>query len=632
MVAQTGTPFEERVGRILLDAEFLSEEQLEEARQASREQGEALLDTLVSKGFVARETLTTVLSFQLRIPVVDLKTVQVDPEAVRLVPEEFARGHSVLPVGFESDGSLRIATMVPNDFQVSAQLSSITGHQTKFALALSGGLDELIDRTYSAGPTSQTPQAPTAGQGPGPTGSTAVATAAEAAPSSGMLGQDMSQLPAIQAVEMVTLQAVKRRASDVHLVPTSDSSTVLFRLDGALQQVVVLPVRLHESMVARIKVLAEMDISETRRPQDGSFSLQFGEKTVDFRVSTIGITWGEMMVFRILDRSAGMLSLSDLGLEDTSLSVWRQLMALPFGMVLVSGPTGSGKTTTLYASVLELVRNRGNIMTIEDPVEYRMEDLHQIEVNRNAGIDFASGLKSIMRLDPDVILVGEVRDAETAKTAIDAALTGHLVLASIHSNDTASSFVRLLDLGVEPYMAATAVAGSLAQRLVRKVCPHCGTATEIGDVESVAYETEMEEEAGQFMGGPGCNFCGYTGFIGRIGVFEVLAVTDAIKAGGLRVERPGDSGPGAAGWYDIPEASRYDTGETGCHHCGRGSEKGLLYRLEAFSDSPGTRWGAGRMRAWPSSMRLTHGLATRSAAFSRPTPRTQPTTFWSAMS
>jgi type II secretory ATPase GspE/PulE/Tfp pilus assembly ATPase PilB-like protein len=226
-------------------------------------------------------------------------------------------------------------------------------------------------------------------------------------------------------------------------------------------------------MVSRIKVLAEMDISENRRPQDGSFTLQFGEKHVDFRVSTIGITWGEMMVIRILDRSGGVLSLEDIGLDARPLLGWRQLLGLPFGMVLVSGPTGSGKTTTLYASVTELVKDRGNIMTVEDPVEYRMEDLHQIEVNRAAGIDFPTGLKSIMRLDPDVILVGEVRDAETAKTAVDAALTGHLVLASVHSNDAASSFVRLLDLGIEPYMAATAIAGGLAQRLVRKICPHC---------------------------------------------------------------------------------------------------------------------------------------------------------------
>ena len=457
----------------------------------------------------------------------DLKTVEVDPKAVQLVPEDFAREHNILPVGFEADGSLRVATMSPNDFQVAAQLSTISGHQTKFALALSGGLDELIDRTYSAGPARQAPTAEP--EGPG-AGLAPIAPSEGAPPPGGMLGQDVSQLPAIQAVEMVTLQAVKRKASDVHLVPTSDSSNVLFRLDGSLQEVVVLPVRLHDSMVSRIKVLAEMDISESRRPQDGSFSLQFGEKTVDFRVSTIGITWGEMMVMRILDRSGGVLSLEDVGMDDAPLAVWRQLLALPFGMLLVSGPTGSGKTTTLYGSVMELVRDRGkNIMTVEDPVEYRMEDLHQIEVNRAAGIDFPTGLKAIMRLDPDIILVGEIRDAETAKTAVDATLTGHTVLASIHSNDAASALVRLLDIGIEPYLAATAVAGAMAQRLVRQVCPHCSAPTELGAAEAMAYESEMQEPAENLMQAPGCNFCGFTGFIGRTGVFEVLAVSDATR-------------------------------------------------------------------------------------------------------
>jgi type IV pilus assembly protein PilB len=527
MVTGGTTSFEERVGRVLLDAEFVTNDQLDQARQQSVTQGEGLLDTLVSLGIVARETLTTILSFQLKIPVVDLKSVQVDPEAVGLVPEEFARENNILPVGFEADGSLRIATMVPNDSQLSSRLSSITGRQTKFALALSGGLDQLIERTYATGLGKQVPS-PAPSDEPGVRTDIAVAPREDSA-QIGALGQDVAQLPAVQAVEMVTLQAVKRKASDIHIVPTADSGNVLFRLDGVLQDQLVLPLRLHESMVSRIKVLAEMDISENRRPQDGSFTLQFGEKHVDFRVSTIGITWGEMMVIRILDRSGGVLSLEDIGLNARPLLGWRQLLGLPFGMVLVSGPTGSGKTTTLYASVTELVKDRGNIMTVEDPVEYRMDDLHQIEVNRAAGIDFPTGLKSIMRLDPDVILVGEVRDAETAKTAVDAALTGHLVLASVHSNDAASSFVRMLDLGIEPYMAATAIAGGLAQRLVRKICPHCKMGVEPGAAESLAYESEMQEEAGQLWEGPGCNFCGGTGYLGRVGVFEVLPVTAQIR-------------------------------------------------------------------------------------------------------
>ncbi|MDP6452527.1 MAG: GspE/PulE family protein [SAR202 cluster bacterium] len=356
-----------------------------------------------------------------------------------------------------------------------------------------------------------------------------VPTPQPSADAGGLMGPNIAGLPAAQAVEMVTLQAVKRRASDVHLVPSSDSAKVLFRVDGVLTEIVVVPITLHESMVSRIKVLAEMDISETRRPQDGSFTLGFNEKSVDFRVSSIGTTWGEMMVIRVLDRSDGVLSLEEVGLENMSLHHWRQLLALPYGMLLVSGPTGSGKTTTLYGSIMELTKEAGNIMTVEDPVEYRMENLNQIEVNRGAGIDFASGLRSIVRLDPDVILVGEVRDAETAKVAVDAALTGHLVLASIHANDASSSIVRLLDLGIERYLAATAVAGSLAQRLVRKTCPHCKIPAELSAMEAMAYEAEMQEPAGEFMMGRGCNFCDGNGYIGRAGVFEVMAISDPIR-------------------------------------------------------------------------------------------------------
>ena len=529
MTTRTGTSFEERVGQVLVEAGFITNDQLGQARTYGETKGGSLLDNLMTLGIVARETLVTVLSFQLRIPIFDLKNQDVDSDAVRLIPEEFAREHRILPVSFEPDGSLRVATLMPNDFQLSTQLSSMTGRQTKFALALSGDLDELIDRTYARVSVEQAPIPDATAEPQLGSVMDVISTPQPSASSGGLMGQSIAGLPAAQAIEMVTLQAVKRKASDVHLVPSSDSAKVMFRVDGVLTEIVVVPITLHESMLSRVKVLAEMDISETRRPQDGSFTLTFNEKSVDFRVSSIGTTWGEMMVIRVLDRSDGILSLEEAGLEDMALHQWRQLLSMPYGMLLVSGPTGSGKTTTLYGSIMELTKDRGNIMTVEDPVEYRMEDLNQIEVNRSAGIDFAAGLRSIVRLDPDIILVGEVRDAETAKVAVDAALTGHLVLASIHANDASSSLVRLLDLGIERYLAATAVAGSLAQRLVRKTCPHCKIPTELTAMEAMAYEAEMQEPAGEFMVGPGCNFCEGNGYIGRIGVFEVMSISDPIR-------------------------------------------------------------------------------------------------------
>ena len=525
MTSKATSSFDDRIGRNLVEAGFITPDQLESARESGEQTGVGLIETLVLDGLVSRDTLVTMLSFQLKIPVVDLKTVHVDPDAVAVVPEEFARSQSVLSIGFEPDGSLRTATTTPNDFQLASQIATLTGRQAKFVLALGGGLDELIARTYASLPAIR-------GDATAPLDleDEDVAGVISMRPDArGILGQDVSQLPAIQAVEMVTLQAIKRGASDVHFVATSDSSRILFRLDGVLQEVAEIPIGLHDSMLARIKVLADMDITETRRPQDGSFNLRFNEKTVDFRVSSIGITWGEMMVVRILDRSEGILKMEQLGLEPDTMATWRQLLGLPFGMLLVSGPTGSGKTTTLYSSVTELIPNRGNILTIEDPIEYRVEDLHQIEVNRQAGIDFPTGLKAIMRLDPDVILVGEIRDVETAKTAVDAALTGQLVLASIHSNDAASAFVRLIDIGIEPYLAATAVVGVAAQRLVRKVCTHCKFDKEIDPTERQAYLSETGEDLTTFVSGKGCNFCGFTGFLGRTGVFEILPVSEATR-------------------------------------------------------------------------------------------------------
>lgn len=523
MVTRAPVSFEDRVGQVLLEGGFLNNQQLAQAREESGKNGAGLLDTLLSTAMISQETLVTVLSFRLRIPVVDLRHVQVDPKAAQLLPEQYARQYSVLPVGFDTDNSLRIATRMPNDFRLSTELTSVTGRQTKFVLAMGGRLEDLIGEVYAAVPGQR------AAPEPENRAAAATITRVEPTPAGTLLGQDISQLPAMQSVDIITLQAVKRRASDIHLVAGSDSARVLFRLDGILQEMILLPISLHETMISRIKVLAGMDISETRRPQDGSFSMDFGEKKVEFRVSTVGTTWGEMMVIRILDRSSGLLSLEDLGLDSSPLNIWRQLMALPYGMVMVSGPTGCGKTTTLYASVVELIKDRGNIMTVEDPIEYRLDGINQIRINRAAGIDFPAGLRSIMRLDPDVILVGEIRDAETAKTAIDAALTGHLVLASIHSNDAASSLVRLLDLKVEPFLAATGVIGALAQRLVRKVCNRCAVLADATATEAMAYEQEMQEPAGQFMLGRGCNFCNGTGFSGRTGVFEVMSVDDSIR-------------------------------------------------------------------------------------------------------
>ena len=525
MVSQTTPSFEDRVGQVLLEAGFITQEQLDGARTASEAESSSLLDAMVANSMVALETLVTVLSLQLHVPVVDLGHVEVDPEALALIPEDYARQHRMMPIGFDTDGSLRVATLMPNDFELSSELSSVTGHQTKFVLAIGGKLEDQINLVYNSGPALAAGEAPVDEED----GGTRTIFADPADEDATILDQDLINLPVMQAVDMVILQAVKTSASDIHMVPSYDSAKVLFRMDGQLREMVELPPALHKSMVSRIKEEAGMDVSQDQRPQDGGFSLKFGERLVEFCVSSIGTIWGEMMVIRVLDQSGGLLSLESLGMESKSLLAWRSLLEMPYGMLIVAGPAGSGKTTTLYASIAELIATRGNIMSVEDPIEYRINGVNQIQVDPAAGIDFPSGLRSTMRLDSDIIVVGDIRDSETAITAVNAALTGHLVLASIHSSDAASAIVRLVNLGVEPSLAATGVIGCLAQRLVRQVCPECGVPTEATAAEAIAYEQELQEPVPQFISGSGCNVCNGSGFVGRSGVFEVLSVDESIR-------------------------------------------------------------------------------------------------------
>jgi len=275
--------------------------------------------------------------------------------------------------------------------------------------------------------------------------------------------------------------------------------------------------------------MSSMNIAERRRSQDGQFSATIADREIDFRVATIGTSHGEMAVLRVLDKSLSLIQLSDLGMPPSVLEIYQKAIDSPFGMIMISGPTGSGKTTTLYASVSRLDAKELNIMTIEDPIEYQFSGVRQIQVNRAAEITFASGLRAIMRLDPDVILLGEIRDAETASTAIQAALTGHLVLTSIHANDAAGAIVRLLDFGVEPFLVTSAVIAAMSQRLVRKVCPHCQEMRTASDAEAIAYKQEIGEEKTEFAYGKGCSHCSNTGFRGRLGVFELVPMTDAIR-------------------------------------------------------------------------------------------------------
>ncbi|MDP2919562.1 MAG: GspE/PulE family protein [Dehalococcoidia bacterium] len=523
MVDKKAKPFQERLGQALVEGGFLTPQQLEQARQIANIKGQRLTDVLQEQRLISREVLTTALSFHLKVPVINLRQIEIDPKVLELVPEEFAREHEVLPVALGPGGDLQLAMESPNDFELINTVSAMVRKTVRPMLPLDTKVGDMLDVVYK--PTSQVAQQ--LGQ--------TLKTITEAAPARALAGpvavlEGVSDAPIVRAVEILTLQAVKSRASDIHVVPTADSAKVLYRIDGVLHTVHTIPLGIHQNMVSRIKVMANMDISERRRPQDGSFTLNFGEREVNFRVACVDTTYGEMMVIRVLDKGSIHFDIAELGLVESARQVYDRLIRYPLGMILVSGPTGSGKTTTLYATLNILADGKRNIMTIEDPVEYHFENVQQIDTNPAAGIDFGIGLRAIMRMDPDIILIGEIRDIETSRTAIQAANTGHLVLSSIHSNDSGSAVTRLLDLGVEPFAVSTGLVGVVAQRLVRKVCPDCKRLVAPTATEALAYEQEMKESADEFYSGQGCNTCSFTGYLGRIGVFEVLPVTEEIRS------------------------------------------------------------------------------------------------------
>lgn len=499
---------------MLVEAGLISPQQLEAALAISKTQNKRVGQVLLEQKLVAPSVLATTLSYQLNVPIVDLKKYPVKQEALRLIPEEMARRHKVLPLAIE-DGALLVATAEPQAVMTLEEIRARAKMRVKPLLSMETDIEEALNRHYRA--TVEIEQqirqiAPTLEVG-----------------EERVSPELIAHSPVVRAVDLIISQAVKDRASDIHLEPRKEGVRVRYRIDGILHDSMSLPAGVHAAIVSRIKVMAGMNIAERRRPQDGQFSVKVGESDIDVRAATIETSNGEMVALRILDKSLSILDLGELGLQAEALELYRKMLRAPFGTIIICGPTGAGKTTTLYASVNQLDRDENNIITIEDPIEYHFTAINQIQVNRQAGITFASGLRSIMRLDPDIILVGEIRDQETAEIAIQAALTGHLVLSSVHANDAVGSLFRLMDLGVEPLLLASALVGTVSQRLVRRACPHCKTTYEATEEEVLAYQREIGEERREFYRGAGCNFCAQTGYLGRTAVFEVLSLTEELR-------------------------------------------------------------------------------------------------------
>ena len=500
------------LGEMLVEGNFITAEQLEDVLELQRRHGEKLGEILVNQGFVNAEGLAAVLSVQLNVPLIDLKRHMVQPGAVQLIPEDIARKYTVIPLDVIGD-SLVVVMADPENIHAVEDIKIQVRMRVEAALGIRSDIEQAIDLNYRSGSEIEKQLsrfAPLIGR------------------ENEITAELIARTPIAQTLDLIITQAVRDRASDVHIEPQEGRLRLRYRIDGILHDMFSLPRSAEAPLVSRIKIMAEMDIAEQRRPQDGQFSMKIGDKAVDIRAATMETSCGERVTLRILDKSLSLFTLRELGLLPDALKVYQAMMKNPFGMVLVGGPTGSGKTTSLYASINELDRKERNILTIEDPIEYRFVDISQTQVNPKAGITFAGGLRAAMRHDPDIILVGEIRDKDTATTAIQAALTGHLLLSSIHANDAVGVFFRLMDLGIEPYLIASTLVGVVAQRMIRRICTHCRAPSQPSIEEQTAYHEEMKEQP-IFYNGSGCNLCANTGYRGRTGLFELLVMSEEIR-------------------------------------------------------------------------------------------------------
>ena len=498
------------LAQMLRQSGKLDDDQIAQTEETARRGGIPLAQALVRNGLMLSWDLAAMTALHMGVPLLDLRGETIDLDAVALLPEQLALHYLALPIR-ESGRRLTVALTDPTDVGTMQDLSARTGRTIDPVIATVDHIVEHIDLSYRS---AKVTQASALGMGQ----AVARVTAAQ-----------LNVLPPAEVMELLVRQALQDRASDVHLEPTEAHLRVRYRIDGILHDVMSLPLDMHPALISRLKIVSGLNIAERRRPQDGQFSLASGERTVDVRVAISSTVTGEMAVLRLLEKQFDLRGLDQLGMRPESIDKFRRLLHLPYGIIIVCGPTGAGKSTTLYASVLQMDRTETNVITLEDPVEYHIPDANQMQVHPEAGVTFATQLRSILRLDPDVILVGEVRDQETALIATQAALTGHLVLTSLHANDSVSALLRLRDLGVASYLIASSVAGIVSQRMVRRVCSNCGTMQPRPIAEQEAYAAEMGENREQFVYGGGCNACAHTGYRGRSGVYEVMTMTDELR-------------------------------------------------------------------------------------------------------
>ncbi|HET9770683.1 MAG TPA: GspE/PulE family protein [Acidimicrobiia bacterium] len=511
-----------RFGELLVRKQLVSRGSIMEALLQQTGTGKRLGALLVEAGAITDRQLAETLSEQLDIPLADLRNQSPEADAVAKVPEHVARELTAVPVRMK-DGALEVVVADPTP----ATLKLLREH-TKLEIvpliAPASEVSRVIEGTYRALNAIQAHV-----QAFSVNDALRKNTAANVVTSSATAAGGDQDAPVVKVVNLLLAQALRDRASDLHLEPQDSQMRVRFRVDGALHDITTLPAEMGPAVVSRIKIMGGMNIVERRRPQDGQTSLSVDGRALDVRIASTPTIFGEKVTMRLLDKSRPLYKGADLGMPADTHEAWGKLVRSPFGMVVCVGPTGSGKTTTLYATLGDINSSDRNIMTIEDPVEYILPSVNQIQINEQAGVTFADGLRSILRQDPDVILVGEIRDAETARIAVQSALTGHLVLSSLHATDTAAAVHRFLDMGIEAFLVASAGLGFVGQRLVRRICPSCRIPYEPTDEELAFYLEANGPNKDKFWIGEGCNFCAGTGYQDRIGVYELLRITPEIK-------------------------------------------------------------------------------------------------------
>jgi type IV pilus assembly protein PilB len=512
-----------QLGQILLEQGHITEEQLENALAEHKSTARSLGRTLIDLGYIKERDLVAALAEQVGLDFVDLSEQQIDPLAASLLPEQLARRYRALPIG-ERDGKLLVAMSDPANVFALDDIRSITNRDIQPIVATASDVEQAIAKFTGMGEQVE-------------------ALASEA--SSKLEAEDglddmeaaVEDAPIVRLVQAVMTQAVADRASDVHIEPHERDVRIRFRVDGVLHEVMHSPKNIQNGLISRLKVMADLNIAERRVPQDGRMSIKVGRKVLDIRLATLPTVFGEKVVLRILDKTQALLQLSDLGFQEEAFKRYQQSFRKPYGAILVTGPTGSGKSTTLYATLNILNDIDRNLITVEDPVEYRLAGVNQIQVNIKAGLTFASALRSILRADPDIVLIGEIRDRETAMIAVEAALTGHLVLSTLHTNDAAAAITRLTEMEVETFLVASALDCVVAQRLARVLCERCkeGFVPEPKELLEAGLPEWRIPEVKELLRPVGCSACANTGYRGRMGLYEVMPVTEEIER--LTVER-----------------------------------------------------------------------------------------------